>query len=99
MWVLLRALTANHGWWCVIREWRDPPEDFSNWPQSDARGRLMYIWGIIDMFIYNCVLHLEEILFEVSDVDLSTLFPYRIYSSQIITSTIIIIITLIFSNN
>jgi len=75
-----------------------PPEDCSNWPQSDARGRLMHIWGIIDMSNYNCVRRLEEILFEVSDVDLIALFPYRIYSSEIIT-TIIIIITVIFSNN
>jgi hypothetical protein len=59
----------------------------------------MHIWGIIDMSNYNCVWHLEEILFELSDIDLSTLFPYRIYSSEIITTTIINIITVIFSNN
>jgi len=59
----------------------------------------MHIWGIIDMSNYNCVQHLEEILFEVSDIDLSALFPYRIYSSEIIITTIIIIITVIFSNN
>jgi len=93
MLVLLHKLTANHGWWCVIREWRGPPEDCSNWPQSDARGRLMHVWGIIDMSNYNCVRHLEEILFEVSDIDLSTVFPYGIYSSEIVITTIIIIIS------
>lgn len=55
--------------------------------------------GIIHMSNYNCVRHLEEILFEMSDTDLSTLLPYGIYSSEIITATIIIIITVIFSNN
>jgi hypothetical protein len=60
----------------------------------------MHIWGIIDMSNYNCLRHLEENLFEVSDIDLSTLFPYGIYSSEkIITTTIIIIITVIFSNS
>jgi len=59
----------------------------------------MHIWGIIDMSNYNCVRHLEEILFEASDIDLSTLFPYRIYSSEIIITAIVVIITVIFSNN
>jgi len=47
----------------------------------------------------NCVRHLEENLFEVSDIDLSTLLPYGIYSLEIIiTTTITIIFTVIFSN-
>jgi len=58
----------------------------------------MHIWGIIDMSNYNCLRHLEEILFVVSDIDSSVLFPYRIYSSEIII-TIIIIITVVCSNN
>jgi len=53
----------------------------------------MHVWGIIDMSNYNCVRHLEEILFEVSDIDLSTVFPYGIYSSEIVITTIIIIIS------
>jgi hypothetical protein len=59
----------------------------------------MHIWGIIDMFNYNCVRYLQEILFELSDIDLSTLFPYRIYSSEVITTIITNITTVIFSNN
>jgi hypothetical protein len=42
---------------------------------SDARGRLIHIWGISDMSNCNCVWRLVESLFEVPDRDLSALFP------------------------
>lgn len=35
---------------------------------------LMHIWWIIDMPCHNCLRHLEDILFELSGIDLSALF-------------------------